>query len=1250
MVENAKRSLLVFGLIIMLMLISCISAQAATDFNTDKSIMADRCNTDYGYKDIVSNIKSDKMAKLYKAIDSVEKDFFVNNRNATKLSDSQYCIKTMDVSKYGLSDDQVIQVYNIYSYDHPLYFWIDPTSISASSSSLVLECLPEFANASNRNTEYSKICDGIREYVDYCGSNKTNYIYSTAVMLLMSQNVEYAFMDDGQPELAAWAHSIVGVLDKNYYKAVCEGYAKSYQLLMNYFGVPNVYVVGSANGSISDTGELVLHAWNIVKMDNGKYYYSDVTWSDSSMDTGDTEAIEDIRSVGVEYVSFSNPSDHLKGCVFETNHWASTPDNAGSFYLYPLPEVSDTDYGQDELLTDDSGNWLFQVNEDNESHRFAYIFSLTEKKRREIYNSDGFTYPTTINYSGKQYRVIGVDLESIDVNSKSVTIPEGIIIIGGGRKYYPTVDNNTELSYISIPASVRYIMVPDFPCFNVGEFRVASGNPYITSVDGILYNKKRTTLIRYPSSKKQSSFTIPSSVTRIYSMSFSDNKNLKTITVPDSVKRFDDAAFDRAQSIEKLSLPSSVTYLGSYLFAGSSLQEISIPAATYFEPTFLNDALQLVKVSIASGNKNGFVYNGAVYVNHLIDGLGHDYGLSLIRYIPKRTADTVTVKPGCYIEGSSFYGTEHIGKVVIPKDCTVCQYAFLNSGIEELQVDKNNTSIRYSNGAVLSSDGSSLYTYLAGHKSTSYSIPSTVKAIGKYAFSGSRYLQNLTMTDSVKTIGENAFKDCLSIKSVHLSDAIDWKTDWKPGGIVSYMLSFSGCENLETINIPKSATHIPSYTFENCKSLRNITIPNNIQSIGAYAFNGCDNLEKITVENSSIHLPNQSDQNQVSSWCEVFSRFWGCSENWNGDCARVLLYCDPSCDIATYLNSEEYQQFRPDQSEVWVVDKKTDVSKLPNNGTCGDQIKWSVSSDGKTLTLSGSGDMTDYNGTVPPPWYLKYSSTIEHIKIGKGIKSIGHSAFLGFTSLKDVSIPASLTTVNPYAFFNCKALTTVDYAGTEDLWSTVEINTGWTGKDNDSMLNANFKFGNQDYRGNVLFSDVPSGKWFTDAVYYAADKGYMAGVGNNRFNPNGTVTRATIVQILYAIEEKPSVSRSGSFKDVPKGKWYTNAVNWAAEFDIVAGYEDGTFKPDKAVSRQELATILYSYTAKLGSGTYGNADIEKYPDYKSVKKYAVPSMQWAVGNKLISGTNKGLEPSATATRAQIAVILKAYDKNLLKAG
>ena len=110
MVENAKRSLLVFGLIIMLMLISCISAQAATDFNTDKSIMADRCNTDYGYKDIVSNIKSDKMAKLYKAIDSVEKDFFVNNRNATKLSDSQYCIKTMDVSKYGLSDDQVIQV------------------------------------------------------------------------------------------------------------------------------------------------------------------------------------------------------------------------------------------------------------------------------------------------------------------------------------------------------------------------------------------------------------------------------------------------------------------------------------------------------------------------------------------------------------------------------------------------------------------------------------------------------------------------------------------------------------------------------------------------------------------------------------------------------------------------------------------------------------------------------------------------------------------------------------------------------------------------------------------------------------------------------------------------------------------------------------------------------------------------------------------------------------------------------------
>lgn len=156
----------------------------------------------------------------------------------------------------------------------------------------------------------------------------------------------------------------------------------------------------------------------------------------------------------------------------------------------------------------------------------------------------------------------------------------------------------------------------------------------------------------------------------------------------------------------------------------------------------------------------------------------------------------------------------------------------------------------------------------------------------------------------------------------------------------------------------------------------------------------------------------------------------------------------------------------------------------------------------------------------------------------------------------------------------------------------------------------------------------------------------MSGTGKNTFASNGTVTRAQIAQILYAAEGKPSVSWKNVFSDVKSGKWFSNAVVWAADKGIVSGYPDGTFKPSTDITREQMVAIMFKYTQMKGFDSTQNGNLSKFADQKRVSKYAVPGLKWAVGHGIISGTKNGIEPKGTATRAQVAVILQSYDKNV----
>ena len=171
------------------------------------------------------------------------------------------------------------------------------------------------------------------------------------------------------------------------------------------------------------------------------------------------------------------------------------------------------------------------------------------------------------------------------------------------------------------------------------------------------------------------------------------------------------------------------------------------------------------------------------------------------------------------------------------------------------------------------------------------------------------------------------------------------------------------------------------------------------------------------------------------------------------------------------------------------------------------------------------------------------------------------------------------------------------------------------------------------------FADVSKNDWFYDAVQDAVDMGLMAGVSANRFDPNGTVTRAMVAQILYAREGKPAVSGAAAISDVPANAWFHDAMQWAKAQGVIAGYPDGRMEPNAPVTREQLAVILHSYAQKKDMDLSKTAGLAGYADAADVSVWAKDAMSWAVGSGLISGRSASiLAPAGSATRAECAVI------------
>ena len=181
------------------------------------------------------------------------------------------------------------------------------------------------------------------------------------------------------------------------------------------------------------------------------------------------------------------------------------------------------------------------------------------------------------------------------------------------------------------------------------------------------------------------------------------------------------------------------------------------------------------------------------------------------------------------------------------------------------------------------------------------------------------------------------------------------------------------------------------------------------------------------------------------------------------------------------------------------------------------------------------------------------------------------------------------------------------------------------------------------------FADVSKDAWYEQAVNFVAGRQLFSGVGENTFAPEGKLSRGMLVTALYRLEEPENQRLKQDFVDVAAGAWYEKPVAWGAQAGIITGYENGAFGPNDAITREQLAAMLFRYGKTISISTSGRDSLTAFADGTLVSPWAKEAMTWAVDSGIISGTEDGkLLPAANATRAEAAAMIQRFISFMLQ--
>ena len=433
----------------------------------------------------------------------------------------------------------------------------------------------------------------------------------------------------------------------------------------------------------------------------------------------------------------------------------------------------------------------------------------------------------------------------------NVVIPaeiDGMSVTGIGNDafYYCT-----NLTSIIIPDSVKNISDSAFfGCTNLAEIKVATKNLNYVSVNGVLYNKKKTILKWFPAGKKDKNYKIIDGVTKIGYSAFNNCTNLINITIPDSLTNIGKRAFTDCTNLASITIPNDVTDIGEYTFCNcQKLTSVTLPNSliSIGESAFSNcDSLTDITIPNTVTDIGTFAFSDCKSLSDIT--------------IPD------SVKSIGY---SAFCNCTSITTITIPSSVTsIDNYAFSGcANLTEIKVAAKNKNYVSVNGVLYNKDKTTLICYPQGKKGNNYNIIDSVTSIEGNAFNGCANLTDIAIPGSVKSIGPGAFDSCSSLTNITIPSGIKSISEYTfndcasltnmtiPHGVTSIGYNaFSGCTNLASITIPKTVTSIGWYAFSKCSGLSSVTIPDSVLSIDERAFYECPRLTSITIPGSVTYI------------------------------------------------------------------------------------------------------------------------------------------------------------------------------------------------------------------------------------------------------------------------------------------------------------------------------------------------------------------------------------------------------------
>ena len=408
----------------------------------------------------------------------------------------------------------------------------------------------------------------------------------------------------------------------------------------------------------------------------------------------------------------------------------------------------------------------------------------------------------SLNSLGLTSVTIGTSVTSIGdyafsgyANLTSVTIGNGVTSIGNFA-----FNGCTSLTKITIPSSVTSIGNDAFNnCGILNAITVDLDNSNFSSVGGVLFNKSQTTLIRYPSNRPGTAYTISVSVLSVGESAFQSCPRLTSVSIGNSVTSIGNTAFYNCSGLTILTIPNSVTSIGSEAFYNcSGLTSLTIPNSII--------SIGYSAFSACSGLTSLTIGNG-------VTNIGRQVFYNCTSLTSVTIPNSVT-----NIGQSAFQSCTKLTSLTIPNSVTsIGDYAFYNcSGL---------TSLTFGNG--VNSIGSEAFGYCSGL--TSLTIPDSVTSIGYAAFVGCSALTSLTIGNGVTSIGNSAFISCTSLTKITI-----------PSSVTSIGNdAFNNCTSLTSVSIGSGVTSIGDGAFQSCTKLTSLTIPISVTSIGNRTFNNC---------------------------------------------------------------------------------------------------------------------------------------------------------------------------------------------------------------------------------------------------------------------------------------------------------------------------------------------------------------------------------------------------------------------------